>query len=135
MAFDRQNITNQGMYLIRRLGDGCRLSFTAMFTEVAAITPAMMPTGGGVTYSQAKSDTDRFSEGTMWNVSPVKSHVSSGSTDLRAVGKFNRTTSGAFVMRSAYLFATLLDENNDIAKDGTGNPLENVLFAVASNDD
>ena len=49
MAFDRQNITNQGMYLIRRLGDGCRLSFTAMFTEVAAITPAMMPTGGGVT--------------------------------------------------------------------------------------
>ena len=135
MAFDRQNITNQGMYLIRRLGDGCRLSFTAMFTEVAAITPAMMPTGGGVTYSQAKSDTDRFSEGTMWNVSPVKSHVSSGSTDLRAVGKFQRTTAGTFVMRSAYLFATLLDENNDIAKDGTGNPLENILFAVASNDD
>ena len=136
MAFDRQNITNQGMYLIRRLGEGCHLSFTAMFTEVAAITPAMMPTGGGVTYSQAKNDTERFSEGTMWNVSPVQSHTSSGSgsTDLRAVGKFKRTTAGAFVMRSAYLFATLLDENNDIAQDDTGTPLENILFAVASND-
>ena len=136
MAFDRQNITNQGMYLIRRLGDGCHLSFTAMFTEVAAITPAMMPTGGGVTYDQAKNDTERFSEGIMWNVSPVKNHTSgSGSTDLRAVGKFQRTTSGSFVMRSAYLFATLLDENNDIAQDDTGTLLENILFAVASNDD
>lgn len=136
MAFDRQNITNQGMYLIRRLGEGCHLSFTAMFTEVAAITPSMMPTGGGVTYSQAKNDTERFSEGIMWNVSPVQSHTSSGSgrTDLRAVGKFQRTTAGSFVMRSAYLFATLLDENNDIAQDDKGTPLENILFAVASND-
>lgn len=128
MAFDRQNITNQGMYLIRRLKDGCRINFTAMFTEVSTITPAMMPTGGGVTYTQAVGNPERFSEGQMWSVSTEK-------TDFRAVAKFRRDDPGAFVMRSAYLFATLLDETNNVAVDEHNNPLENILFAVASNDE
>lgn len=136
MAFDRQNITNQGIYLLKRLKEGHRLSFTGMFTEVDAIPPAQMPTGGGVTFAQAETDTERFSKGVLWNVTPTRTLGADGKTDIRAVGRFTRSQdSEEFVMRSAYLFASLVDTEGHVVKDDMGNPMENILFAVASNND
>ena len=119
MAFDRQNITNQGIYLLKRLKEGHRLSFTGMFTEVDAIPPAQMPTGGGVTFAQAETDTERFSKGVLWNVTPTRTLGADGKTDIRAVGRFTRAQdSEEFVMRSAYLFASLVDTEGHVGWGG-----------------
>ena len=77
MAFDRQNITNQGFYLLKKVKDGCSLSFTAMFVEENTVQPSQMPNGGGLTYSQADSDKVRFSKGIMWSVTPIPALASS----------------------------------------------------------
>ena len=102
MAFDRQNITNQGFYLLKKVKDGCSLSFTAMFVEENTVQPSQMPNGGGLTYSQADSDKVRFSKGIMWSVTPIKSYINnSGNTEIRAVGKFNKESASELVVRTA----------------------------------
>lgn len=135
MAFDRQNITNQGFYLLKKVKDGCSLSFTAMFVEENTVQPSQMPNGGGLTYSQADSDKVRFSKGIMWSVTPIKSYINnSGNTEIRAVGKFNKESASELVVRTAYLFASVLDSHGAIVVE-EGQPLENILFAVASNNE
>ena len=133
MAFDRQNITNQGFYLLKKVKDGCSLSFTSMFVEQDTVAPSQMPNGGGLTYEQAVGDTERFRQGVMWSVTPIKSYIGdNGNLSVRAVGKFNTDVESELVVRTAYLFASVVDEHGDLViEDGT--PLENVLFAVASN--
>lgn len=133
MAFDRQNITNQGFYLLKKVKDGCSLSFTSMFVEQDTVAPSQMPNGGGLTYEQAVSEPDRFRHGVMWSVTPIKSYIgNNGNLSVRAVGKFNTDVESELIVRTAYLFASVVDAHGDIViEDGT--PLENVLFAVASN--
>lgn len=133
MAFDRQNITNQGFYLLKKVKDGCSLSFTSMFVEQDTVAPSQMPNGGGLTYEQAVSDSDRFRQGVMWSVTPIKSYIGdNGNLSVRAVGKFNTDVESELIVRTAYLFASVVDAHGDVVIED-GRPLENVLFAVASN--
>lgn len=133
MAFDRQNITNQGFYLLKKVKDGCSLSFTSMFVEQDTVAPSQMPNGGGLTYEQAVSDSDRFRQGVMWSVTPIKSYIGdNGNLSVRAIGKFNTDVESELIVRTAYLFASVVDAHGDVVIED-GRPLENVLFAVASN--
>ena len=123
--FERQSLTNRGLFLLHHLTEGRHLSFTKVAISENSVSAREMSRLSSLESAQ------NVTEGTLFNVSPVKCHVNS---DVRVVGRFAPNPSGRKTFRSAYLFASLIDDASGNPVSVNGTPMTDILVSVASTD-
>ena len=116
--FERQSLTNRGLFLLHHLTEGRHLSFTKVAISENSVSAREMSRLSSLESAQ------NVTEGTLFNVSPVKCHVNS---DVRVVGRFAPNPSGRKTFRSAYLFASLIDDASGNPVSVNGTPMTDIL--------
>lgn len=136
--FENKAITGNGLFLLNalkaHLSDGARLRFDNAVGHIDALTKQQLH-NPNITWDSIKDDA-AYNQGTLFKVSPTK--IDSFS-DSRVVIRFDDNGGQGRVIRSVFLFASLVKEVPDKEHDGQTieqviDGLDHVLFAVASSE-
>ena len=136
--FENKAITGNGLFLLNalktHLSDGARLRFDKAVGHIDALKKQQLH-NPNITWDSIKDDA-AYNQGTPFKVSPTKIDSLS---DSRVVIRFDDNGGQGRVIRSVFLFASLVKEVPDKEHDGQTieqviDELDHVLFAVASSE-
>ena len=136
--FENKAITGNGLFLLNalktHLSDGARLRFDKAVGHIDALKKQQLH-NPNITWDSIKNDA-AYNQGTLFKVSPTKIDSLS---DSRVVIRFDDNGGQGRVIRSVFLFASLVKEVPDKEHDGQTieqviDGLDHVLFAVASSE-
>lgn len=136
--FENKAITGNGLFLLNalkaHLSDGARLRFDNAVGHIDALKKQQLH-NPNITWDSIKDDA-AYNQGTLFKVSPTKIDSLS---DSRVVIRFDDNGGQGRVIRSVFLFASLVKEVPDKEHDGQTieqviDGLDHVLFAVASSE-
>lgn len=136
--FENKAITGNGLFLLNalkaRLSEGARLRFDNAVGHIDALTKQQLH-NPNITWDSIKDDA-AYNQGTLFKVSPTKIDSLS---DSRVVIRFDDNGGQGRVIRSVFLFASLVKEVPDKEHEGQTieqviDGLDHVLFAVASSE-
>lgn len=129
--FENKAITGNGLFLLNalkaRLSEGARLRFDKAAGHIDALTKQQLH-NPPITWDSIKDDA-AYNQGTLFKVSPTKIDSLS---DSRVVIRFDDNGGQGRVIRSVFLFASLVKEVE--GKEQVIDGLDHVLFAVASSE-
>lgn len=136
--FENKAITGNGLFLLNalkaHLSDGARLRFDNAVGHIDALTKQQLHKPG-ILWDVIKNDS-AYNQGTLFKVSPTKIDSLS---DSRVVIRFDDNGGQGRVIRSVFLFASLVKDVPDQEHEGQTieqviDGLDHVLFAVASSE-
>lgn len=136
--FENKAITGNGLFLLNalkaHLSDGARLRFDNAVGHIDALTKQQLHKPG-ILWDVIKNDS-AYNQGTLFKVSPTKIDSLS---DSRVVIRFDDNGGQGRVIRSVFLFASLVKDVPDQEHEGQTSEqvidgLDHVLFAVASSE-
>ena len=136
--FENKAITGNGLFLLNtlkaHLSDGARLRFDNAVGHIDALTKQQLH-NPNINWNSIKDDAT-YNQGTLFKVSPTKIDSLS---DSRVVIRFDDNGGQGRVIRSVFLFASLVKEVPDKEHEGQTieqviDGLDHVLFAVASSE-
>ena len=129
--FENKAITGNGLFLLNalkaHLSDGARLRFDKAVGHIDALKKQQLH-NPNITWDSIKDDA-AYNQGTLFKVSPTKIDSLS---DSRVVIRFDDNGGQGRVIRSVFLFASLVKEVE--GKEQVIDGLDHVLFAVASSE-
>ena len=129
--FENKAITGNGLFLLNalktHLSDGARLRFDKAVGHIDALKKQQLH-NPNITWDSIKNDA-AYNQGTLFKVSPTKIDSLS---DSRVVIRFDDNGGQGRVIRSVFLFASLVKEVE--GKEQVIDGLDHVLFAVASSE-
>ena len=129
--FENKAITGNGLFLLNalkaHLSDGARLRFDKAVGHIDALKKQQLH-NPNITWDLIKDDA-AYNQGTLFKVSPTKIDSLS---DSRVVIRFDDNGGQGRVIRSVFLFASLVKEVE--GKEQVIDGLDHVLFAVASSE-
>ena len=129
--FENKAITGNGLFLLNalktHLSDGARLRFDNAVGHIDALKKQQLH-NPNITWDSIKDDA-AYNQGTLFKVSPTKIDSLS---DSRVVIRFDDNGGQGRVIRSVFLFASLVKEVE--GKEQVIDGLDHVLFAVASSE-
>lgn len=136
--FENKAITGNGLFLLNalkaHLSDGARLRFDKAVGHIDALKKQQLH-NPNITWDSIKDDA-AYNQGTLFKVSPTKIDSLS---DSRVVIRFDDNGGQGRVIRSVFLFASLVKEVPEKEHEGQTieqviDGLDHVLFAVASSE-
>ena len=136
--FENKAITGNGLFLLNtlkaHLSDGARLRFDNAVGHIDALTKQQLH-NPNINWNSIKDDA-AYNQGTLFKVSPTKIDSLS---DSRVVIRFDDNGGQGRVIRSVFLFASLVKDVTDPEHEGQTieqviDGLDHVLFAVASSE-
>ena len=129
--FENKAITGNGLFLLNalkaHLSDGARLRFDKAVGHIDALKKQQLH-NPNITWDSIKNNA-AYNQGTLFKVSPTKIDSLS---DSRVVIRFDDNGGQGRVIRSVFLFASLVKEVE--GKEQVIDGLDHVLFAVASSE-
>lgn len=136
--FENKALTGNGLFLLNalkaHLSDGARLRFDNAVGHIDALTKQQLH-NPNINWNSIKDDA-AYNQGTLFKVSPTKIDSLS---DSRVVIRFDDNGGQGRVIRSVFLFASLVKDVPDKEHEGQTieqviDGLDHVLFAVASSE-